>query len=398
MGNLDAALPTEVITGLRPGVEEVLVATAGRGDNPVMLRAYAPDGDENIVAVDPHGPEAADAPWLWFDVEPADRDDVEALAVRLDLNRHAVEDSTLQTHYPKLDDYDDHLFIVVHGVTETAGRLDTIELDAFLGENFLVTVHPSASPAIDWTLENAATRASGPDVVLARLVEASTRRLLPLIDGLDLAIDELEEAAIVGDGDVVPEIQALRRDTTRLRRVVGPQRDVLASLAKPRSVLIGSRARLRFSSAFDHTNRVVENLDSARGLLSSILDTYRSTTAEKLNEVMKVLTVYAAILLPLSLIAGIYGMNFSNMPELGWRWGYFGLLGVMATVAMGQWIYFARRGFIGVFSFRRIPRTLGRGLARLALLPVDAVSAAVGMVQQKPGSEPPEQEPDHDRG
>ena len=97
-----------------------------------------------------------------------------------------------------------------------------------------------------------------------------------------------------------------------------------------------------------------------------------------MNEVMKVLTVYAAILLPMSLLAGLYGMNFSNMPELQWRWGYFGLLGLMAAIAIGQWIYFARRGFVGSFSFRRIPRTVGRGLARLALLPVDAVTLAIG--------------------
>ena len=139
--------------------------------------------------------------------------------------------------------------------------------------------------------------------------------------------------------------------------------------------LLGDRARRRFRGIYDHHYRLVESLDASRGLLASILDTYRSAVAERMNEVMKVLTVYTAILLPLSLMAGLYGMNFANIPELQWRWGYFALLGIMGALAIGQWIYFSRRGFIGGPSLRKMTGVVGKGLALVTLAPVRSRSA-----------------------
>lgn len=347
-----------------------------------MLRAFVPDADQTLVPIDLDAYDPAEHAWVWIDVMPETGQEVVGLGARFGLHHLAVEDASSSIHFPKVDDFGDHLLIVLHGITEHEGRLETAELDAFLGPDYLITVHFIPSPSAEWVLANASSGASGPDVILARLADTSGRRLLPLIEALDQDIDDLEERAVGGDGGVVPEIQALRRDAVRLRRVVGPQRSVLSQLSRPFSDLVGNQARLRFASAHDHLIRVVENLDGARMLLGSTLETYRGTVAERMNEVMKVLTVYAAILLPLSLLAGIYGMNFTNMPELKWRWGYFALLGVMGAVAVGQWVYFARRGFIGAFSFRRIPRTMGRGLARIALLPVDAVTLAVGELKR----------------
>ena len=351
-----------------------------------MLRAFMPGPDETVVPVDAAAVRVDEAAWVWFDLMPGEAGELADLGRRFGLNRLALEDAAGDTHFPKVDDYDDHIFVVLHGLAEREGRLETSEIDVFLGQGFLITIRYQESPSIDWVLEHGTVGASGPDVLLARLAETSSRRLLPLIEELDQTMDDLEERAIDGDGSIVPDIQALRRDSIRLRRVIGPQRDVLRTLSRPGSRLIGARAQQRFGSAFDHHLRVVENLDAARTLLSSILDSYRGTVAEKMNEVMKVLTVYAAILLPLSLLAGIYGMNFTNMPELQWRWGYFALVGVMAVLAIGQWLYFARRGFVGAFSFRKIPRSVGRGLARLALLPIDAVATVVRGSAREPES------------
>ena len=122
---------------------------------------------------------------------------------------------------------------------------------------------------------------------------------------------------------------------------------------------------MRFASVHDHYFRITESIDSARMILSGVFDTYRGTIAERTNDVMKLLTVFSVILLPLSLLAGLYGMNFEHIPELGWRWGYFILLGLMATIAAGLWRFFARRGFVGQARVGDIPGAVGRGLVDL---------------------------------
>ena len=330
--------------------------------------------------------------WLWIDMRDEDTEAIEDVAARFSLNPFAVEDATADTHYPKVDDFDDHVFVVLHGLATRGDRLATIELDAFIGKDYLITIHRGEAPSIEWAQREDEVFAPSPDLMLARIAETSVRRFLPLIEAIDDELDGLEERAVAGDGSVVPEIQALRRDAVRVRRTIGPQREVFADLSRPFSHLVGDRAQLRFASVYDHHIRLAESLDSGRALLQATLDTYRSTVAERMNEVMKVLTVYAAILLPLSLLAGIYGMNFTNIPELEWRYGYFGLLALMATVAIGQWLYFARRGFVGGVRFARVPRVVGRGLVRLAHLPVEAVVTIAKTAERLVGDdeEPPE--------
>lgn len=354
-----------------------------------MLRSFVSSPGEALVVAEVSGPEdIPDGGWAWIDLVLRSPNEISELGLRFELSSLAIEDASSDTHFPKVDDYGSHLFVVFHGITERDGRLETTEIDAFLGENYLITVHHGESPSIEWEIEEAVGQVTGPDAVLARLAETASRRLLPLVDSLDLTVDDLEERAINGDGSVVPEIQALRRDAIRLRRVVGPQRSVLLELSSQDFSQIDVRARRRFSSAFDHHVRVYESLDGARALLGSVLDSYRGAVAEKMNEVMKVLTVYSAILLPLSLLAGIYGMNFVDMPELSWKWGYFGLLSVMGVVGFGQWGYFARRGFVGSFTFRRVPRVVGQGLVKLVHLPISAITALGGAIYD---DTPPEQ-------
>ena len=180
-----------------------------------MLRAYVPDRDQTLVPIDPEAYDPAHHSWVWIDVMPESGQEIGELGRRFDLHHLAVEDASSDIHFPKVDDYGDHVFVVLHGITEHEGRLETAELDAFLGPDFLITVHFIPSPSTEWVIANMSRTVSGPDVVLARLADTTARRLLPLIEALDHDIDELEERAVAGDGAVVPEIQALRRDTVR---------------------------------------------------------------------------------------------------------------------------------------------------------------------------------------
>lgn len=316
--------------------------------------------------------------WSWIDVINPTGVDISTLTEHFDLDPLVIEDLGEATLFPKLDDFSTYVFCVMHTPDVSGDRVLTNELDVLLYSNALVTLHRQHVPVVESMIQHAQVTPGfadgGPDRMFARIAELTGRSYLPLLDHLDVRIEELEEASLRGDPQIIADVQRLRSDTSRIRRVVAPQREVLRSLSEGERGVIGARAARRFSSVYDHHHRVVESLDSARVLLGSVMDTYRSTVAERTNEVMKVLTVFSAILLPLSLLAGIYGMNFANMPELQWHWGYFALIGAMAVAAASQWLYFVRRGFIGRAHIRVSPRSVGRGLAVVAKAPIKVLS------------------------
>jgi len=330
-----------------------------------------------MAALPPRVPEGG---WFWLDVTAATESEVRAIANTLRLEPFAIDDVLSPNEFPLVDDLEDQLFVVTHTLGVSGERLETLELDVFLSRSFVVTFHRVEIPGIEWTLErlldSTAAPPQGPDAVLAVLLDISARRVQQLVDALDTEMERLEELAIGGHPDVVGGVQALRRDVIVLRRVLAPERDMVRALSRMRSHL-GPRERRRIESAHDDYSRIVESLDAARSLLGTLLETYRSTVSERMNEVMKVLTVFSAIVLPLSLIAGIYGMNFATMPELQWRWAYFVLLGLMAIVAAGLWVYFARRGFVGGPKVPRVDRAIGKGLAGFVQLTTSPIRAVV---------------------
>ncbi|MCJ7780907.1 MAG: magnesium transporter CorA family protein [Acidimicrobiia bacterium] len=307
--------------------------------------------------------------WFWLDVDSIDLEIVEEIGRMFALNRVGLDDVLTLSEFPKADDYDDHVFFSSHSPALADERVTTAELDGFVSDWCLITFHRTLIPGVEWTLERllqAATVSSlRPDALLAGILEAAARRSLQLVDGLEAQISDLESRSVAGDPSVVGLVQAFRRDAIVLRRVLAAERDMVRSLMHEGMPGIDGRARGRLDSVYDDCYRVVESLDMTRALLASVLETYRSSVAERTNEVMKVLTVFSVIILPLSLLAGIYGMNFTNMPGLDRPWGYFALLAVMLTVAAGLWVYFSRRGFIGEPRVPRVDRVVGRGLAGL---------------------------------
>lgn len=336
---------------------------------------HVPEGATEAVSVDPErlAEIRAQDGWIWLDVTGFTVAEANAIGHEFGFDPLAIEDLLAWSKHPKVDDHVGYTFIVGHALSTLAqDRLRTVEYDVFIGEDFLVTFHQEDLPGFEWGREHAVTGGvlveSTPDLLWARVAEAGAARFQPLAEGLEERIDSLEDEAIAAHPGVPGEIQALRRDVQTLRQAIAAQRDAYAILARGDLPGISERGARRLGHVYDDFNRLADLLDGARGLLGGILDTYRSTVAERANEVMKVLTVFAAIILPLSLVAGIYGMNFANMPELRTRYGYFIVLGFMAVVAIGLWLYFARRGFIGGPKLHRVPRVVGRGLVDLVKL------------------------------
>ena len=326
---------------------------------PRFSEAQTHDLDNQVSGVD----------WFWLDVDSVEDGLVEDIGRLFALNRVGLDDVYTLSEFPKADDYDDHLFFSSHSPALADDRVTTEELDGFLSDGYLITFHRAPIPGVEWTherlLQAESVSSLRPNGLLASILEADARRSLQLVDAMEAQIFELESRSVAGDPRVVGLVQAFRRDAIVLRRVLAPERDMVRSLIHEGMPGIDERARRRLDSVYDDCYRVVESLDMARALLGSVLETYRSTVAERTNEVMKVLTVFSVIILPLTLLVGIYGMNFANMPELDWPFAYFVLLAVMATIAAGLWVYFSRRGFIGGPRLPRVDRVVGRGLAGL---------------------------------
>lgn len=345
-----------------------------------MRLFHVPPGSDAVVEVDAAEFEElrGDGGWLWLDVVGGDGVTVEKICAAFGFDHLAIEDVLAESAYPKADDYPDHTLVILHGVADDPTAFRTVEYDSFIGPDYLVVFRAAELAGFDWVreqlLETGHRAPEGPDRLFGLLADAGATRFQVLVDALEQKVEELEEQALGGDPEVIGEVHALRRDAVKLRRVLGPQRDTVHRLASDEFPALGIRARMRLRSAHDQFDQATQSLDSSRSLLGAVLETYRAVVAERANEVMKVLAVFAAILLPLSVIAGVYGMNFANMPELDWRWAYFGVLGLMGTVAVTLWLYFARRGFIGGPRLGRIPKALSHGLAGLVALTTRPVS------------------------
>ena len=297
----------------------------------------------------------------------------------LELPRDALADILETTEYPKLHEYDGALFAISHSPAMTEHRFTTNELDIYLTDRFLMTLHRQEIPGVEWTTQRDLKAYGSPGELLTDVLAAGAHRYLTLIDALGLQIEELEALAIAGEPEVLGAVQALRRDAITLRSLLAPERDMVRALSRAELDLAGS-VRRDLESVHDDYFRIVESLDTARALLGAVLDTYRSTVAERTNEVMKVLTVFSAIFLPLTLLAGIYGMNFATMPELSWRWGYAALVALMAVIGIGLWVYFSWRGFIGGPKIWRVDRVIGRGLGGLVHLTTAPIRGVYGLI------------------
>jgi len=360
-----------------------------------MQRLFSFDAAADTITERPIGDVAVcrdDGDWCWLDLAAPTEAELAAAAETFglrDLQRRGLPDLA---PYPKVVTHTEHLHVVLHTVTTRDQHLSTVALHLFIGVDFIVSVRMAAAIDAEWLAETVTAASAfsdlSPGMLGAILAEAAGRRFLPLLDVLDERIQVLEELAIAADPRTLAENQALRRDVILLRRTAGPQREVLRHLGQSGGEYIDQQAALAFSDVYDLLFRIVESLDSARALLGSVLETYRGAIAERTNEVMKILTVYSAILLPLTLIAGLWGMNFEHIPASAWRWGFVGLVGVMAAVAASLWWYFTSRGFIGGPRLHQLPKVVGLGLVHIGTAPIRALIGS-GKAEEPAGDTSP---------
>jgi magnesium transporter len=267
-----------------------------------------------------------------------------------------VEDCLETRNQPKVEAFPNYLYFIVHGIKpgETGpGNFVTKELDGFLGSNYIVTYHDQRFRSVRTVKQQirnspfACTR--GPAYLMHQILDNIVDLYMPIVDEFDAEINQLEERVFglkKADNVVLEEIMDLRRSVSRLRRISARQLEVLYRISHGEFPQIPEHILPYYRDVHDHLLRITDLSESYRDLVSSLFDIHFSVVANRNNDVMKTLTVLSSIILPLSLIAGIYGMNFENMPELKTAYGYFATLGLMAVVAIILLIYFWRRGWI----------------------------------------------------
>lgn len=311
-----------------------------------MFSVVYPEGDVRRTS-------AGVAETVWIDAHDPTQDEMEELAHRFNWHPLSVEDALKPHQRAKLDRYENHYFLVLYTVHYVREELALTELDIFLGPQYVVTVHREPLAEL---LEEARQRwGSHPYVAQRRdpislvyvIADTVVDSFMPVVDAISNQIGEMEERLFENfRQELLQDTLAMRRDLMNLRRVVGPTRDAVDSLMRSDVLMQHPDMLVYFGDIHDHLLRLTESLDLQRELLGNILEGYLSLVSNNLNQVMKVLTALATLLMVLALIAGIYGMNFENMPELGWRYSYFLILGIMALVGGGLIVFFRRRGWL----------------------------------------------------
>ena len=266
-----------------------------------------------------------------------------------------VEDCRANRHHPKVEEFPDYIYFIVHAVRRTAARsLQYHRAGWFSGTQTTVTYHHEGFPSIAKVKQ--AVRASpvtsqrGTAFLLHQIIDGIVDDYLPVMDDFDERINALEDD-IFGfaraNQQILEEILGLKRSVLRLKRISSKQLEVLYRMSHGQFPQISGSVLPFYRDIYDHLVRVSDLAESYRDLISGSLEAYLSVVSNRLNEIMKVLTIFSAVMLPLTFIAGVYGMNFDKMPELHWRYGYLVAWGIMLVVASVMLVFFWRRGWIG---------------------------------------------------
>jgi magnesium transporter len=292
---------------------------------------------------------------VWVDICYPTQADIEPLLEEwFRFHELATEDALSPGTLPKYDSFPSYDFFVFRSIRFDLTRhgIDTEKLSCFLGKNFLFTIHKDPLPAVDsvWSRLPQDRRIAhrGNDFLLYSVLDLLVDQHFPLLESIEEHMDSLHEEIFSNPSqDLLSELLNLKRDLNVLRRQTLPQRDLFNQISRGETKFIQQQHLIYFRDLYDHMFRIGESIDSERDLATSTMEAYLSVIANRTNEIMKVLTVFSAIMLPLTLIAGIYGMNFVHMPELQWHYGYAFALGLMAIVTGVMLHLFRRRGWIG---------------------------------------------------
>jgi magnesium transporter len=339
--------------------------------------------------------------WVWVDLAAESPKTIEETCHTFGIPAPLIHEALAEGSLPMLEERRDLIYVVLNTFhLGPGGRIAPNEVDIFIGPDFLLSIHDgevaSSSILMERLDQGIGLAAPSPAGLLAHMAMMGSRRYPVLIDQLEVEFNSLEELAMRADPRALNEVYALRRDVIVLRRVLLPQRQIYDELAEDGHPLMDEPSRRELERVVDYQTQVLDSLEAARSLLGSVLETYRGAVADQTNEIVRVLTVFSAILLPLTLISGIFGMNFIDIPLADEPTGFWLTVGAMALIAATLWFYFGRRRFVGTPRLSDLPRAVGLGIYHVGTAPIRAVADGIGTTLRYVTGAPPD-EADQDR-
>ena len=291
----------------------------------------------------------------WLNINGLDHvKEIEKIGAHYNLHPLVLEDIVNINQRPKIDEYDSYLFVVLKMLYYDKQETVVSEQVSFiLGKHYVLSFQESEGDVFDGIRDRLRTakgriRQLDADYLLYTLMDAVIDHYFTIIETLGNKIEDFENMLFEGQADdtISRDIQALKREILKVRRAIHPLREVISRIEKHESPLISKKTKTYYRDIYDHLIQVSENIDIYREMIWSLMDMYMTTISNKMNEVMKVLTIMASIFIPLTFMAGIYGMNFDYIPELKYKYSYFILWGVMITMFIGMIIYFKKKKWL----------------------------------------------------
>jgi len=277
---------------------------------------------------------------------------IEEIGKNYGLHKLVLEDIVNTEQRPKANNFGDYLFIVLKMFSRKDKRIEVEQVSFVLGKNFVISFQEREGDVFDPVRERirnekSQIRRAGPDSLLHSLIDAIVDNYLVLLEKLGGEIEILEDALVSGKSkEAMEEIHRLKVDLIRFRKAVWPWREAFSSIEMIDTPLLRKATRIYFRDVYENVIQAIDTIETYREMLSGMLEIYLTSASNRMNEIMKMLTIIATIFVPLTFITGIYGMNFANMPELRWYLGYPMILLFMLAIGISMLVYFRRRKWL----------------------------------------------------
>ena len=321
----------------------------------ITVYVYRNGETQKTERVDPKWLDPPSGATLWVDLVEPTADEAQLILERtFHFHPLSIEDALSRRHHPKIESYGAYLYVILHGIDFQVQEhwFATRDVDFFLGDNYLVTVHDGRSRSIQKLKELCAQHsrilAEGAVALMHRIVDSMVDNYQPELDGLEQEMDQLEEQAVLGAGDnLMRPILDVKRDLARLRRILIPERDAVGRLARREFPIISDEMAYRFRDVYDHLVRYADETTMFQDRMTGILEGYLSAISNRLNVVMKVLTVMSTVFLPLTVLTGMWGMNvplpvFPGGEHVQFWW----VVGIMVAISGVMLVLFRRKHWI----------------------------------------------------
>ncbi|MES3694469.1 magnesium/cobalt transporter CorA [Mammaliicoccus sciuri] len=311
-----------------------------------MIKTYYVNLNDELKETNSPKDISEEKKWIWVDLNEPTKEESEILVDYFDFHPLSVEDATQVQQRPKFKQYDDYQFIVFHALD--LKTLESEEVDIFIGDDFIVTFHRERYEEIDTIkrkLFNETIEINEPKDILLHILDDIVDNYFPFIYDIEDKVFNFEDRhnLDITTKTLIDDTFDLRQELLIIKRTVQPMKDLVYRMREGKVLHLNEQQFLYITHINDHLMKQMEMVNSSREMTSDIRDNYISLNSFKMNNIMKILTIYSVVFMPLTLIAGIYGMNFTNMPELEWHTGYYIVLIIMAVIAIIMLIVFKKK-------------------------------------------------------